>query len=255
MKKCTKCKVEKPFQEFTKQKNGKNGYRSSCKSCCKKYYEKNKDKLKVKYKETAKIYYEKNKDKVKEYKKRYLSKDENKNKQKETAKIYYEKNKEKILEYRNNYNKIYYEKNKEKIEKTAKIYRKNNKEKITKRKTEYNKKRKKIDSIYKFRICVRESILKAFKRGTNQFKKNANTETILGCTTEEFIVYIENKFTKGMSLENHGKWHLDHIIPLASANTEEDIIKLNHYTNFQPLWAKDNISKGCKIIEQQLILI
>jgi hypothetical protein len=58
-----------------------------------------------------------------------------------------------------------------------------------------------------------------------------------------------------MTLENHGEWHLDHIIPLASATTEEEIIKLNHYTNFQPLWAEENLSKGDRIIEQQLKLI
>ena len=51
-----------------------------------------------------------------------------------------------------------------------------------------------------------------------------------------------------MTLENHGEWHLDHIIPLAIAKTEEEIIKLNHYTNFQPLWAIDNLKKGAKIL-------
>lgn len=51
-----------------------------------------------------------------------------------------------------------------------------------------------------------------------------------------------------MTFENHGEWHLDHIIPLASAINEEDIIKLNHYTNFQPLWSKENLKKGSKII-------
>jgi hypothetical protein len=58
-----------------------------------------------------------------------------------------------------------------------------------------------------------------------------------------------------MSLDNHGKWHLDHIIPLATATTEEDVIRLNHYTNFQPLWADDNLKKSNKIIEQQLQLL
>jgi len=95
----------------------------------------------------------------------------------------------------------------------------------------------------------------AFKRGTNQFRKEAKTEKILGCTIEEFRLYIESQFTKRMTLENHGEWHLDHILPLATAKTKEDIIRLNHYTNFQPLWAKDNILKSNKIIEKQLVLL
>ena len=51
-----------------------------------------------------------------------------------------------------------------------------------------------------------------------------------------------------MSWENHGKWHIDHIIPLSTANTEEDILNLCHYTNLQPLWAEDNIKKSNKIL-------
>jgi hypothetical protein len=60
---------------------------------------------------------------------------------------------------------------------------------------------------------------------------------------------MENKFTEGMSWDNQGKWHIDHIIPLSSANSEEEIYKLFHYTNLQPLWAKDNLSKHNKILE------
>jgi hypothetical protein len=51
-----------------------------------------------------------------------------------------------------------------------------------------------------------------------------------------------------MSWDNHGKWHIDHIIPLASAETEEDIYRLSHYTNLQPLWAEDNWRKNSKIL-------
>ena len=53
-----------------------------------------------------------------------------------------------------------------------------------------------------------------------------------------------------MSFDNYGfdGWHIDHIVPLATAKTEEQVAKLNHYTNIQPLWAKDNLSKGAKII-------
>ena len=59
--------------------------------------------------------------------------------------------------------------------------------------------------------------------------------------------HLESKFTEEMSFDNYGKWHIDHIIPISSAKTEEDIIRLNHYTNFQPLWAVDNLRKSNKV--------
>lgn len=71
---------------------------------------------------------------------------------------------------------------------------------------------------------------------------------ILGCTYEEFKIHIENQFQPWMSWDNYGKyngelnfgWDFDHIIPISSATSEEEIIKLNHYTNFQPLCSKTN---------------
>jgi hypothetical protein len=170
----------------------------------------------------TKLYYLKNKEKIKEYSKKYQKKSI---KKKEYTKKYYLKNKE----YHNEYSKKHQKENKE-------YY------------NEYYKNRRKNDSTFKFKCNVRCLISYSFKRGINQFRKNAKTEDILGCTIEEFRDYISLKFTKGMSFDNHGKWHLDHIIPLASAETEEDILRLNHYTNFQPLWAADNISKGAKIV-------
>jgi len=79
------------------------------------------------------------------------------------------------------------------------------------------------------------------------YTKKSKTYEILGCTFEEFKLHIESQFTNKMSWDNRSEWHLDHIIPISSAKTEEEVIKLNHYTNFQPLWAIDNLRKGNKI--------
>lgn len=237
MKVCSKCKVEKPFDKFCKHRISKDGLYPSCKDCNKKYREQNKESIKkyrVDNKESIKKYYQENKEILKEYFKNWLTRNK------------YDKKK---------YDKKYYQENKEKKDKTNKIYRENNREKISKRRNQYYQKRIKIDTIYKFKSRIRSLISGSFKRGKNQFKKNATTENILGCTIEEFIKYISCKFTEGMTLENYGEWHLDHIIPLAGATTEEEIIKLNHYTNFQPLWAKDNLSKSSKVLEKQLTLI
>jgi hypothetical protein len=121
-----------------------------------------------------------------------------------------------------------------------------NKSTIINNKKEYITNRIKTDNVFKFSCNVRSLICGSFKRGVNQYKKNAKTEIILGCTIEEFRLYIENKFTEGMNWNNRSEWHLDHIKPIALAKSEEEIIKLNHYTNFQPLWVYDNILKSSK---------
>lgn len=76
--------------------------------------------------------------------------------------------------------------------------------------------------------------------------KDKKTQEIVGCTFEELKLHIENQFTEGMTWENYGTdgWHIDHVKPLAMANTKEEIIASNHYTNLQPMWQLDNLKKG-----------
>jgi hypothetical protein len=276
MKICTNCNVKKELNLFYSAPNSrsKDGLFSYCKECMKQNrkesYLKNKEhtliinrKWRANNKEKIQKYCEDNKDKVKE---------RNQNNRKQRWFDKYLKNKIEIDKYFNNikitkdnveqyvrkYNthktnlkrkevtKVWFNKNEEYL----KIYYNENKEKMIKQMVTNNKKRLKTDAIFKFKCNVRCLIKGSFKRGTNQFLKTAKTETILGCTIEEFRLHIQKQFKDGMTLENHGinGWHLDHIIPLASATTEEEIIKLNYYTNFQPLWAKDNLSKGSKNI-------
>ena len=82
----------------------------------------------------------------------------------------------------------------------------------------------------------------------NGFKKESRTFEILGCSFEEFKIYLESKFESWMDWNNKGKyngqpnyvWDIDHIVPISTATTEVDVIKLNHYTNLQPLCSKVN---------------
>lgn len=112
---------------------------------------------------------------------------------------------------------------------------------------ERRKRKKEIDPVFKLKLKVRGMITLSFKR--RNVRKNDKTEKILGCEIQTFREYFEKLFVDGMSWENEGEWHIDHIIPLASANTVEEVYKLCHYTNLQPLWAIDNIKKGDKILE------
>jgi len=214
------------------------------------YREKNKEKIK----EQVKLYNEKNKDKIKEYNDKYIQlyREKNKEKIKELTQTYYEKNKEKIKEQVKLYNeknkdkikerqKLYREKNKEKIKERQKLYREKNKEKIQKRISNYIKERKKNDSLFKLKHNTKILINNIIKnRG---FIKKNKTHEIIGCSYEDFKKHIESKFESWMSWDNYGKyngtekygWDIDHIIPISSAITENDIIKLNHYTNLQPL--------------------
>ena len=107
--------------------------------------------------------------------------------------------------------------------------------------------------IIKLSVITRNLIYGSFKRACKgDYFKSDRTEFILGCTIPEFISHLQSKFQPGMTIENHGvgpgKWNIDHMIPISSAQSEDDIIKLNHYTNLQPLWFEDNMAKGNKLI-------
>ena len=83
-----------------------------------------------------------------------------------------------------------------------------------------------------------------------EYSGNKTVWEILGCDFDTFIEYIEGKFLDGMTFENHGKgkdkWSFDHIEPISNSKSDEDFERLNHYTNFQPMWSADNIRKGNK---------
>jgi hypothetical protein len=102
------------------------------------------------------------------------------------------------------------------------------------------------DPLYKSKLRIRSLIGQVFIK-MNYTKKSICTE-ILGTDWKGFQSHIESKFKEGMTWENYGEWEYDHIIPISIAKNEEEIIKLNHYTNFQPLWKEENKLKSNKIL-------
>ena len=109
---------------------------------------------------------------------------------------------------------------------------------------DYHKQRKAKDPLYHLQYNMRSlgnRVVKQLSLG----KKPACTEKWQGCTAEELKTYLESLFTEGMTWDNYGEWHVDHIRPVSSFTIEE-VMQINHYSNLQPLWAKDNLSKSNK---------
>jgi len=154
-------------------------------------------------------------------------------KRKDNKKKYYQKYKEKIKER----SKRWYKENRKEALDNKKEYAKNNRGIINKsRRNRYYS-----DVIYKLERNIRGTILKALKR--NGYTKKSRTYEIIGCSFEEFKIYIEEQFKEGMHWENHGEWHLDHKIPISWADSEDKIYELSKFTNFQPLWSEENLKK------------
>lgn len=231
---CKKCKSEKEIKEFNHDIRNNDGHDSYCTICRNEYSKENYQKNK---KKKAKQY----KDNIIEIKKR--------------RKEFSKNNPEKIKKQ----NKNSYEKNKEGRIKAQKEYYKVNKKEINKYSVEYMReyRRDKIltDEFYKFKCSIRD-LIKGSIRNKN-FTKSSKTSDILGCSYQKFKQYIENKWESWMNWENYGNWNgistninqswdLDHIVPLCTAGDEKEFIKLNHYTNFQPLCSYKNrfIKKG-----------
>ena len=230
MKLCNNCGESKKIEDFYKQKKNKDGLHFKCKVCVKLH-----SKLKG-----YKIHQYKNKD----YQKKY----------REENKIYSKE-----------YNLNYYLKNKIKIVEKIKNWKDNNKELVKAYYTKYNREYKKIkrknDPLFKLTENLRIINARSFKN--KGFKKNSKTERILGNSFKEIKIYLESKFEPWMTWENYGLyngklqygWDIDHIIPLSSASSLEELIKLNHYTNLQPLCSytnryikKDKLDESTKVL-------
>lgn len=153
-----------------------------------------------------------------------------------------EKNKEYV--YKNH--KEWYEKNKDKWNKYIKEYRLNNKEKIREIKRVYEKTRKSNDPIYKLINNFRTAIYQVLKE--NNVKKNGHYFDILKYTPDELILHLESQFKDGMTWENYGEWHVDHIKPISLFNIEKigdnEFMECWSLNNLQPLWGRENIRKS-----------
>ena len=271
---CSKCGEKLDLNLFGKKKSSKDGLSPWCKRCCKisnsKSYLENKEVIlkqqKQKYlglhpKEEIKKGFKKCgsckevKPMTLEYFGKALSnKDGFKNTCKECRKQKEYNNK---IEYIHKISKIYYKENRIEIEKKTKLYRLKNIVKIQNYKKEYyetNKiyikenvrknamNRRHIDIDYKLLCYYRTRIYKALK-GKD---KSKTTKELIGCSIEELKKYLENQFVEGMTWENYGEWHVDHIKPCASFNfsNEYEQKECFNYTNLQPLWAIDNLRKS-----------
>jgi hypothetical protein len=171
--------------------------------------------------------------------------------QKIDSKKYRLENKEKIKEYNTKWNK----ENQEYYKKYFEEYYIINYEKEKERKLKwsrdnreysnnYQKKRKKENILFNIISNMRNSVNRYLKY------KSKHTFEIIGCSPQLLKEHLENQFVSGMGWDNRSEWHIDHIIPLSSAKTEDELYKLCHYTNLQPLWAEENLRKSNKIINK-----
>ena len=163
--------------------------------------------------------------------KKYESKPEVKERKKENHKKWLSENKDKWNEY-------------------IKEYREKNIDKIRKIKRDYERTRKANDPLYKLIANFRTAIYQVLKE--NNINKNGHYFEILGYTPYDLIEHIESKFTEGMTWENYGEFHIDHIIPISSFNIQEigdnEFVRCWSLDNLQPMWGDENIRKSNKIL-------
>jgi len=265
VKTCNKCKRELPVAAFGREKRSQDGLRAACKECRnrleKEYYERTKDKhaARVKryrdanreevrrkgrqyyadHKEEAKEYRDSHKEQIAEANRRY--REENKDQIADCQRSYREKNQKRLAAQKAEY----YEKNKEKISQYKKDWASGNRRRINKRVAKWKREKYATDIDFRITCNLRRRVNKAL----HGIAKSRSTLELLGCSVDELKRHLELQFEEGMSWDNYGDWHIDHIVPCAAFDmtNAEERKKCFHHTNLQPLWACDNLKKGSRV--------
>jgi hypothetical protein len=159
---------------------------------------------------------------------------------KEKSKLWAQENSEKRAQYQ----KQYRQENEKQLKQDRKIWEQNNQEHM-KEYNKLNKRKRRQETEYRLLENLRNRLRRAIRS-----KKSDSTLNLVGCDVSALKEHLEKLFLIGMSWDNYGEWHIDHIIPCASfdLSKEEEQRKCFHYTNLQPLWAADNLKKATKII-------
>lgn len=216
MRKCTKCELSEPFVEF-------HVGASKCKSC-KKQYEKE--------------YAKRNKDKI------FLAKQQYRETHAEqlslSKKKWRSENKEQVAAVLADW----YSKNTDKKKQYEEEYVRRNKQKVLAYRSEYKRNRQQSDPLFALMIRIRRLIGVSLKRRT--FSKKSRTHSYLGCSFQELEIHLQKTFIEnyGRLPLDHENLHIDHVVPCASVSSEEELIRLQHFSNLQWLLAEDNFRKG-----------
>ena len=263
IKTCTMCGMEKPVTEFPKRSRAKDGLSHWCKACYKKwaaeYYLKNKERLQAQHQRYRLSHLEDTRRKSREYyyseegnRKRREYEDKNKDKIATYRKEYYERNKESIksrtAEYQKNnkdkvhgWHKTYREKHAKQLAQQQKEYRESNREAIAERRS----KRLHDDPVFKKAEQVRNNIRDAFR--SENHRKKSKTAEIVGCDLYTFKKHLLNTWKEQYGREWQGEpYQFHHIIPLSTAKTEADVLRLNHYTNIRLISPSDHLKEHHK---------
>ena len=229
---CKNCSTRKLLSFFSNDRNSKDGLKYYCKSCRSGW---------------GKIYYKENRKKLISVAKTYAEK--NRNKVKEKQRLYYHANKEKLCAA----SLDHYYKNQERQNALHRRWTKDNKDKVN----EYQRKRRHNNISIRISHGIGTGIWKSVKENKN----GRHWESLVGYNLKQLKQHIQKLFQAGMTWENYGEWHIDHIIPIAAFNftnpEHEDFKRCWSLKNLQPMWAIDNLKKGSKLgkpFQQSLIL-
>lgn len=238
MRYCKKCENQLPIFKFSKRTiRGKIYYSGKCYACL---YLDNKDKNRESKRKYDKKYREKNVSVLREYMANYRKL--NSEKLNKYNSQYYKKNKSKISQYKTLWARQYREKNRILVNNNARNYYKKNRLKIL---SEIKAKR-----ILTPMLRINDAISSGMYQSLRGAKGNRKWNTIVGYSLPELISHLEKNFTYGMSFDNYGEWHIDHIKPMSWFNfnsiDDDEFKECWSLKNLKPMWAKDNCSKGSR---------
>ena len=246
-KHCTKCKRLLALSDYCVDRSRPDGRTCRCRECLREDAKASRAANPEAHRAKVRRWNERNRDAVLAYR------EENKQRRKVSRKAWETKNPDKVKERTARWRK----KNVDRVKQTQKIYQENNREKIAELKRKRLEadpsivrregERRRQNPKYRLEAAVRSGVYRSLKPGA----KTARTFDLLGYSLDELKAHLERRFEQGMSWDNYGKWHIDHIVPLSVHNFSSpnhiDFKRAWSLQNLRPVWASENIAKGAKI--------